>query len=212
MIIFICFYLLLRVLKYICIIYTTSSSIHSDTIYKSERSIKNNKGNDIDNKVSKKGDDEANNEEESFEIEEEIADIKRLLKLAKKARSLDGKLPYSQKEKNSHLNDLRKEPHVKEFFEDKTPNIEDLVELEDALWDAKYEKDKELEQAKKYSNTESSSSSSNDQSNSNSCESESNLNKWDNNLNKEHSDNYSDYKSANSLLDYLIDFINRLLN
>lgn len=52
-------------------------------------------------------------EEESFEIEEEIEDIEKLMKLSNDAMILDEKLPESQKGKNSHLKDLRRHPHDK---------------------------------------------------------------------------------------------------
>lgn len=114
-----------------------SSSIHSDIIYKCEGS-----SNEPGNSRGSDKNEEANKEEESFEIEEELEDIENLLELSKKAMTLDKKLPYSQKEKNSHLNDLRKDPHVQDFFEGKTPNANDLVELQKALLDASEEKKK----------------------------------------------------------------------
>jgi hypothetical protein len=67
---------------------------------------------------------------------------------------LDEKLPDSQKEKNSHLNALRKDPDVKEFFEGKTPDVRDLPELNKALVEAREEKLKELAEAKKYAKDE----------------------------------------------------------
>ena len=122
-----------------CIIYpNTSTSTHSDIIYKSEGS-----SNDDGDKGGTDMDDGAN-EEESFEIEEEIQDIERLMKLSNNAMILDEKLPYSEKEKNSHLNDIRKDPSVKEFFEGKTPNVSDLPELNKALVESRNEKKKRI--------------------------------------------------------------------
>jgi hypothetical protein len=180
-----------------CIIYSnTSTSTHSDIIYKSEGS-----NNDPGDKSATDKDDGANEEEESFEIEEEIEHIKRLIRLSNDAMILDEKLPYSEKEKNSHLNDLRKDPHVKEFFEGKTPNVSDLPELNKALVEARKEKTKELSEAKNYANDESSSNSLRDQSNSRFYESDNLLNK------KQDYNNYSDYKLGNSLLDYIIEIL-----
>jgi uncharacterized protein YjiK len=88
------------------------------------------------------------------------------MKASHDALILDEKLPYSEKEKNSHLNGLRKDPHVKEFFEGKTPNPSDLPELNKALKEAREEKIKELSEAKKYAKDELSSNSLRDQSNS----------------------------------------------
>ena len=181
-----------------CIIYAnTSTSTHSDIIYKSEGS-----SNDDGDKGGTDKNDGANEEEESFELEEEIEHIERLMKDSNDAMILDEKLPYSEKEKNSHLNGLRKDPHVKEFFEGKTPNASDLPELNKALMEARKEKIKELSEAKNYANDESSTNSLRDQSNSSLYESDNTLNK------KEDYHNYSDYKLGNSLLDYIIEIIN----
>jgi len=89
----------------------TSTSTYPDIIYKSEGS-----SNDNGDKGGTDKDDRANEEEESFEIEKEIRHIERLMRLSNKAMILDEKLPYSEKDQNSHLNDIRKDPHVKEFF------------------------------------------------------------------------------------------------
>ena len=182
-----------------CIIYpNTSTSTHSDIIYKSEGS-----SNDDGDKGGTDMDDGAN-EEESFEIEEEIKHIEKLMKDSNDAMILDEKLPESEKEKNSHLNGLRKDPHVKEFFEGKTPNVSDLPELNKALIEAREEKIKELSEAKNYANDESSTNSLSDQSNSS-------LHKSDNTSNKkEDSDNYSDYKVF-GLVEFIVEIINRLL-
>jgi len=182
-----------------CIIYpNTSTSTHSDIIYKSEGS-----SNDDGDKGGTDMDDGAN-EEESFEIEEEIKHIEKLMKDSNDAMILDEKLPESEKEKNSHLNGLRKDPHVKEFFEGKTPNASDLPELNKALIEAREEKIKELSEAKNYANDESSTNSLSDQSNSS-------LHKSDNTSNKkEDSDNYSDYKVF-GLVESIVEIINRLL-
>jgi len=182
-----------------CIIYpNTSTSTHSDIIYKSEGS-----SNDDGDKGGTDMDDGAN-DEESFEIEEEIKHIEKLMKDSNDAMILDEKLPESEKEKNSHLNGLRKDPHVKEFFEGKTPNASDLPELNKALIEAREEKIKELSEAKNYANDESSTNSLSDQSNSS-------LHKSDNTSNKkEDSDNYSDYKVF-GLVEFIVEIINRLL-
>ena len=185
-----------------CIIYAnTSTSTHSDIIYKSEGS-----SNDDGDKGGTDKDDGANEEEESFELEEEIEHIERLMKDSNDAMILDEKLPDSEKEKNSHLNGLRKDPHVKEFFEGKTPNASDLPELNKALVEARKEKIKELSEAKNYANDESSTNSLRDQSNSSLYESDNTLNK------KEDYHNYSDYKLGNSLLDYIIEILNDIFS
>ena len=132
-----------------------SPSTHEDIVCKSERPSANDKGKGKAKEVESESEDEDSSEEESYEIEEEIADIKRLLGLAKDAKDLDEKLPYSQKGNNTYLNDLRKDPHVKEFFEEEVPDIENLNELEYALREAKELKQKELEQAENYTNTQS---------------------------------------------------------
>jgi hypothetical protein len=183
-----------------CIIYAyTSSSTNSDIIYKSEGS-----NNDDGDKAGTGKDGGANEEEESFELEEEIEHIEKLMKASNDALILDEKLPYSEKEKNSHLNGLRKDPHVKEFFEGKTPNPSDLPELNKALKEAREEKIKELSEAKNYAKDESSSNSLRDQSNSRLYESDNTLNK------KEDYNNYSDYKLGNSILDYIIEILNNI--
>jgi hypothetical protein len=193
---YLCLYIIEDLKISTCIIYAnTPISIHSYGIYKTEGS-----NNDDGNKGSSDKDD-ATKEEESFEIEEEIEDIERLMRTSNNAMILDEKLPNSEKEKNSHLNELRKDPHVKEFFEGKTPNASDLPELNKALVAARKEKLEELSEAKKYANDESSSNSLRDQSNSNLHESNNSLNK------KEDYDNYSDYKLGNNLLDSIIDIL-----
>jgi hypothetical protein len=112
-----------------------STSTHSDIIYKTEGFNDNDSddNNDKDDNYYDNDKHDGASEEESFEIEQEIKHIKNLLKLSEKAVNLDKKLPESEKEKNSHLNDIRKDPHVREFFEGKTPNISDLPELNKAL-------------------------------------------------------------------------------
>jgi hypothetical protein len=113
--------------------------INSGIIYKSEGSSNYNINEDPgtsgeDPSTGDKGDDsddkdDETEEEESFEIEEEIENIEKLMKISNNAMILDEKLPYSQKNNNRYLNDLRKNPQVKEFFEGKTPSIADLPEL-----------------------------------------------------------------------------------
>ena len=183
-----------------CIIYAnTSTSTHSDIIYKSEGS-----SNDDGDKGGTDKNDGAYEEEESFELEEEIEHIEKLIKDSNDAMILDEKLPDSEKEKNSHLNGLRKDPHVKEFFEGKTPNISDLPELNKALLEARKEKKKELSEAKNYANDESSTNSLRDQSNSSLHESDNTLNK------KEDNHNYSGYKVLPSLLETIIEILNNI--
>lgn len=177
----------------------TSTDAPSDRIYKTEGSNNENSGKDYDNNNSKDKDD-GTGEEESFEIEEEIEDIKRLMKLSNNAMILDEKLPYPQKDKNRYLNDLRKDPNVKEFFEGKTPSASDLPELNKALKEAKEEKIKELAEAANYADNELSSNSLKDQS-------DSSLDKSNNNANKDYPYD-SDYKVGNSLLDFIIEILN----
>ena len=132
-----------------------SPSTLEDIVCKSERPSANDKGKGKAKEVESESENENSSEEESYEIEEEIADIDRLLKLTKNAKDLDEKLPYSQKEKNSHLNDLRREPHVKEYFDEEVPGIKDLNELEQALREAREEKKKELGEVGTFTNSQS---------------------------------------------------------
>jgi hypothetical protein len=179
---------------YTCITYAnTSTSTHSDIIYKSEGS-----SNDDGDKGGTDKNDGANEEEESFELEEEIEHIEKLMRDSNDAMILDEKLPYSEKEKNSHLNNLRKDSHVKEFFEGKTPNVSDLPELNKALAESRGEKIKELCEAKNNADYESSTNSLRDQSNSSLYESDNTLNK------KEDNDNYWGYKLLPSSLETII--------
>jgi hypothetical protein len=181
-----------------CIIYYyTSTSTHSDIIYKTEGS-----SNDDGDKGGTDKNDGANEEEESFELEEEIAHIERLMRKSNDAMILDEKLPESEKEKNSHLNDLRKDPVVKEFFEGKTPNVRDLRELNKSLVEAR----KELSEAEIYAKDESSTNSLRDQSNSSLHESDNTLNK------KEDNNNYSEYKILPGLLGFILELINNIFN
>ena len=75
-----------------------------------------------------------NDSEPSEEVsnEKEIANLVYLYKEANKAIELNSKLPDSEKEKNHHLNKLRKDPFVKDYFEDEDPNISDLPEFKHA--------------------------------------------------------------------------------
>lgn len=186
-----------------------------DYIYKTEGSKNDaNDGSTKDHSVNDDRDkDESDNkgggwEEESFEIEEEIQDINRLLKLSNKAIILDQKLPDSQKELNSHLKDLSKDPNVKEFFEGKTPNARDLPELHKALEEAKQDKMKELSEAKRNSYLELFTRYIRDPLNSNNPESNKTFNKGD-------CHNYSDFKymdskPGKSLLDYIIEILKEI--
>ena len=172
-----------------------------DTIYKCEGS--SNEGGD---NGGGNNDDQKHEEEESFEIEEEIADINKLLELSKKAIKLDRKLPESEKERNSYLNDLRKDPSIQDYLGGDTLNSNDLPELNKDLLEALSEKEEELSKASKYARDESYFNSLN---NNNSR----NLHEFDNTLNKkEDYDNYADYKLDNSLLDYIIDILNDIFS
>jgi hypothetical protein len=198
-----CFYLCPYTIEdlkiHTCIIYAhTSTSTHSDIIYKTEGS-----SNDDGDKGGTDKNDGANQEEESFELEEEIQHIEKLMRNSNDAMILDEKLPGSG-EKNAHLNDLRKDPHVIEFFEGKTPNVSDLPELNRALVEARNEKTKELSEAKNYANDKSSTNSLRDLSNSSLHESDNTLNK------KEDYHNYSGYKVLPSLLETIIEILNKL--
>jgi len=194
-----------------CIIYAnTSTSTHSDIIYKTEGS-----SNDDGDKGGTDKNDGAN-EEESFELEEEIQHIEKLMRESNDAMILDEKLPYSEKEKNSHLNNLRKDPHVKEFFEGETPNVSDLPELNRALVESRNEKKKELSEAKNYANDELSEAKNyaNDESSTNSLKDLSNasLHESDNTLNKKEDNHYyTGYKVLPSLLETIIEFLNNIL-
>ena len=172
-----------------------------DTIYKCEGS--SNEGGD---NGGGNNDDQKHEEEESFEIEEEIADINRLLELSEKAIKLDRKLPESEKERNSYLNNLRKDPSMQDYLGGDTLNSNDLPELNKDLLEALSEKEEELSKASKYARYESYFNSLN---NNNSR----NLHEFDNTLNKkEDYDNYADYKLDNSLLDYIIDILNDIFS
>lgn len=103
---------------------------------------------------------------ESFEIEKEIMELKKDIENVNKALKLDNKLPASEKEKNSHLNDLRKNPIVQEFFEGRVPGIADLPELKEAMKESLKEKEEELDEAKKTLNEENLSSTEVEQSSS----------------------------------------------
>lgn len=148
-----------------CVTYAyTSTSTYSDIIYKCEGS--SNDDGDKGDKGDNDKNDGANKEEESFELEEELDHIDKLMKLSNNAMILDEKLPDSQKGKNSYLNTLKDDIHVIEFFEGKTPNVNDLPDLNKALVEAKKDKIKELADAKNYAKNESSTNSLRDQSNS----------------------------------------------
>lgn len=216
-----CQYIIEDLKRFISIIYVNSSNIFSDIIYKTEGSsndnsceVTSNDNGDKDPSYNKDG----SREEESFEIEEEIEDIERLMKLSNNAMILDEKLPYSQKDKNSYLNDIRKDPNVKEFFEGKTPNASDLPELNQSLREAKQDKIKELSEAKKYDSHVPSTNSlknlseakkgDNHESSTNSLNnlSSSSLHKSNNSLNDDYT-NGSDFKLGNNILDYIIEIL-----
>jgi len=131
---------------------------------------------------------------------ERIEHIERLMRNSNDAMILDKKLPDSEKENNSHLNDLRKDPVVREILDGKTPNVSDLQELNKSL----VEKRKELSEAKNYANDESSTNSLRDQSNSSLHESDNTFNK------KEDNNNYSDYKLLPGVLGVIESIINNI--
>jgi hypothetical protein len=192
----------------------TCSSTFPDLIFKTEGSNNEGSNNEGSNNDNIDKDDEVK-EEESFELEEEIEDIEKVMRLSNDAMILDEKLPESQKEKNSHLKDLRKHPHVKKFFEGENPNISDLPELNEALVEARKSKKRELSRAIRNANNESSTNSPRDKSDSNFRESDSNFRESDssfreskNTSNKEDYHNDSDYKLDNSLSDWLVDILN----
>jgi len=76
-------------------------------------------------------------------------ELKKDIENVNNAIKLNNKLPASEKEKNSHLNDLRKNPHVKNFFEGRVPGIADLPVLKKAMKESLNEKEEELHEAKK---------------------------------------------------------------
>ena len=143
-------------------------------------------------------------EEESFEIEEELSHIKKLMKSSNNAMILDEVLPSSKKHQNSHLAALRKDPHVIEFFEGKTPNISDLPELNKALVEAKRAKKEELAEAKSNVKDEYVNSISNKE-NSNLHESNKIFNK-DYKYDLDYKYDF-DYKLDKSLLDLIIEIL-----
>ena len=200
-----------------CIIYAnTSTSTHSDLIYKSEGSSNNDGGKGgTGNNDGTDNNDGANQEEESFELEEELAHIERVINESNNAMILDEKLPDSEKGKNSHLNNLRNDSHVKDFFEGKTFNVTNLPLLNDALVQARKDRKEELSEAKNYANYESSNNSlrdqSNDQSSNNSLRDQSNSSLHESLNKKEDNHNYSGYKLLPSLLDSIIEILNNIL-
>lgn len=54
-----------------------------------------------------------------------------------------------KRKKNNHLNDLRKNPHVKKIFLGRVPDIADLPVLKKAMKESLNEKKEELHEAKK---------------------------------------------------------------
>jgi hypothetical protein len=134
------------------------------------------------------------------------------MKISNNAMILDEKLPDSEKDKNSHLNDLRKDPHVKDFFEGKNPNISDLPELNQALKQARKDKIDALSEVIKDAKDESSTNSIRGKSGSSLSEKVLTENTFKENYsknsdNKEDYSNDSDYKLGNSLLDYIIEIL-----
>lgn len=66
-------------------------------------------------------------------LDQELEDLDKKIELLDNAIKLDKKLPDFQKEFNSHLRELKKDPEVREFFQGKSPNIKDLPELDRTL-------------------------------------------------------------------------------
>ena len=135
---------------------------------------------------------------------------------------LDELLPESQKNKNAHLNTVREDPHVKEYFEGETPEIKDLPELKDALKESREEKLEELAEAQNYARDErrakykehyEANHSSKDESSNNSLRDQSNssLHESDNTSNNKH-DNHDSlgYKVLPGILEFILDLINNL--
>ena len=81
-------------------------------------------------------------------------ELKKDIENVNKALKLDNKLPAPEKEKNRHLNEIRKNPIVQEFFEGRVPDIADLPELKEAMEESLKEKEEELDEAKKTLNEE----------------------------------------------------------
>ena len=140
-------------------------------------------------------------EEESFEIEEELAHIRKLMRTSNDAMILNETLPFI-KGKNSHLNDLRKDPHVQDFFEGENFDVSDLPELNKALVEAKKAKKKELSEAKRNVNNEYTDSL-NNKDTSSLHPSNKTFNKEDYKHDLDYKYNF-DYKLDNSLLDFII--------
>jgi hypothetical protein len=212
MIILILICLLLRILIYLLFAPVFLLVLLFDTTYKCEGS--SNKGGD---NGGGNNDDQIDEEEESFEIEEEIDHIDKLLELSKLAMELDEKLPKSVKEHNSYLNNLREDPFIQGYLDGDTLNSNDLLQLQEDLLEARSEKEEELSEATRRANDESLEATrhANDQSSINSLNNNNsrNLHEFDNTLNKkEDYDNYADHKLNNSLLDYIVDILKDIFN
>jgi hypothetical protein len=149
MIILILISLLLRILIYLLFAPVFLLVLLFDTTYKCEGS--SNEGGD---NGGGNNDDQIDEEEESFEIEEEIEHINKLLKIAKDAIKLDERLPESVKENNSHLNDLRDDPFIQGYLDGDTLNSNDLLQLQKDLRDARSERKQELAEATRRANEE----------------------------------------------------------
>ena len=84
----------------------------------------------------------------STAAEEEIEDLNRYLNEVENAIKLDSKLPTSEKEKNSHLNNLRKDHGVQNHLGGDSLEVKDLPTLKKALEYSLKERKAELNSAK----------------------------------------------------------------
>ena len=101
---------LLRILvnNYIVYFNSTSSTPYPLTEQEEESSASEGSSSNNNNKEN-----DQIEQQESYEIEGELKDIDKKIKQSKNAQILDKRLPHHHKDKNRHLNDLRKDPNVK---------------------------------------------------------------------------------------------------
>jgi len=129
-----------------------SSNDDKPNDFEKEGSSNDDKSNDSEKEGSsnddKSNDSEKEEEEESYEIEEEIQNTRRLRTILWEAISLDPKLPESEKLRNSYLNELKKDPLVKEYLQGEELTMSDLEEMDGALSEAENESKKDLAEAK----------------------------------------------------------------
>jgi len=129
-----------------------SSNDDKQNDFEKKGSSNDGKSNDSEKEKSsnddKSNDSEKEEEEESYEIEEEIQNTRRLRTILWEAISLDPKLPESEKLRNSYLNELKKDPLVKEYLQGEELTMSDLEEMDGALSEAENESKKDLAEAK----------------------------------------------------------------